>query len=97
MYCRDTTDIATELIAGLTLTYYYAGLTQITDHSLAILGRISSLEQVDLYECKSVTDTGLPFLGSLPRLRKIHLDGLPGVTLEGTQVFRGRAPVYYSI
>lgn len=42
MYCRDTTDIATEHIAGLGLKYYYAGLTQITDRSLAILGRMTN-------------------------------------------------------
>jgi hypothetical protein len=96
MYCRDTTDMATEHIAGLELKYYYAGLTQITDRSLAILGRMPSLEQVELYECKGVTNTGLIFLAGLPRLREVHLDGLPGVTLEGTQVFPGHVQVNYS-
>jgi hypothetical protein len=96
MYCRDTTDIATEHVAGLQLKYYYAGLTQITDRSLAILGRMSSLEQVDLYECKGVTDAGLAFLAALPRLREVHFDGLPGVTLEGTQTLPATVRVYYS-
>jgi len=96
MYCRETGDVATEHIAGLGLNYYYAGLTQITDRSLAILGRMESLEQVDLYECKGVTDAGLPSLAGLPRLREVHLDGLPGVTLEGTRVFREGVRVYYS-
>jgi ankyrin repeat protein len=96
MYCRDTTDVATEHIAGLELKYYYAGLTQITDRSLAILGRMLSLEQVELYECKGVTDAGLIFLAGLPRLREVHLDGLPGVTLGGTQVFPGHVRVKYS-
>lgn len=40
MYCRDTGDTATEHIAGLELKCYYAGLTQITDRSLEILGRM---------------------------------------------------------
>ncbi|HEY2019393.1 MAG TPA: hypothetical protein VGH38_38055 [Bryobacteraceae bacterium] len=96
MYCRDTTDVATEHIAGLELKYYYAGLTQITDRSLETLGRMASLEQVELYECKGVTDAGLPALAQLPRLREVHLDGLPGVTLEGTRVFPGNVRVYYS-
>jgi hypothetical protein len=96
MYCRDTTDIATEHVAGLELKYYYAGLTQITDRSLAILGKMRSLEQVDLYECKGVTDAGLVMLAGLPRLREVHLDGLPGVTLEGTRVFPGSVRVCYS-
>jgi hypothetical protein len=96
MYCRDTTDAATEHIVGLALKYYYAGLTQITDRSLAILGRMSSLQQVDLYECQGVTDAGLAFLAALPHLREVHLDGLPGVTLAGTGVFPGSVRVYYS-
>ncbi len=96
MYCRDTTDIATEHIARLPLNYYYAGLTQITDRSLEVLGRMLSLEQVELYECKGVTDAGLVFLAGLPRLREVHLDGLPGVTLQGTRVFRGNVRVKYS-
>ena len=96
MYCRDTTDIATEHIAGLNLKYYYAGLTKITDRSLEILGRMSSLEQVEFYECKGVTDAGLSSLAGLPRLQEVHFDGLPGVTLEGTRVFPDRVRVYYS-
>jgi hypothetical protein len=96
MYCRDTTDAATEHIEGLRLRYYYAGLTLITDRSLEILGRMPSLEQVELYECNGVTDAGLVFLTDLPRLREVHLDSLPGVTLEGTRVFPARVRVKYS-
>ena len=59
-------------------------------------GGMESLEQVDLYECLRITDAGLPFLVRLPRLREVHLDGLPAVTLEGTGVFRPGVHVYYS-
>lgn len=96
MYCRDTTDAATEHIAGLRLKHYYAGLTLITDRSLAILGRMQSLEQVELYECRGVTDEGLGFLAGLPRLREVDLNGLPGVTLTGTRVFPPHVRVKYS-
>lgn len=96
MYCRETTDAATEHIAGLPLRYYYAGLTLITDHSLEILGRMPTLEQVELYECQGVSDAGLVFLAGLPRLREVHLDSLPGVTLDGTRVFRPHVRVKYS-
>ena len=96
MYCRETTDAATEHIAGLQIKYYYAGLTLITDRSLEILGGMSSLEQVELYECKGVTHAGLVFLAGLPRLREVHLDGLPGVTLEGTRVLPAPVRVKYS-
>jgi hypothetical protein len=96
MYCRDTTDVATGHIAGLGLRYYYAGLTQITDRSLEILGGMPSLEQIEFYECQGITDAGLVFLAGLPRLREIHCDGSPGVTLDGTKVFPASVRVMYS-
>jgi hypothetical protein len=95
-YCRDTGDAATEHIRDLAIKYYYAGLTQITDRSLEILGEMKSLEQVEFYERMKITDAGLPFLARLPRLRKVHLDSLPGVTLEGTKVFGPRVRISYS-
>lgn len=96
MYCRDTGDAATEHIKDLGIRYYYAGLTQITDRSLEILGGIESLEQLDLYECLKVTDRGLSFLARLPKLREVHFDGSPSITLEGTKVFRPGVHVFYS-
>ena len=96
MYCRETTDAATAHIAGLQIRYYYAGLTLITDRSLEILGRMPSLEQIDLYEVNGVTDAGLPFLAALPRLREVNLDCLPGVTLDGTKIFPPHVRVKYS-
>ena len=53
-------------------------------------------EQVELYECLTVTDAGLVFLAGLPNLREVHLDGLPGVTLAGTRVFPKRVRVAYT-
>ena len=96
MYCRETTDVATEHIGGLRLQSYYAGLTQITDRSLEILGRMTSLEQIELYECLHVTDAGLPFLATLPQLRQFEVSGSPGVTLGGTKVFPASVAVRYS-
>ena len=97
MYCRDTTDIATEHIADLQLKSYYAGLTQITDRSLEILGRMLTLESIELYETKNVTDAGLVHLAGLPRLREVHLSGLPNVTLAGTSVFPDHIQVDYNV
>ncbi|MGC4052397.1 MAG: hypothetical protein QM757_23955 [Paludibaculum sp.] len=96
MYCRETTDIATRHIENLAIKYYYAGLTKITDRSLAILGGIDSLEQVEFYECLTVTDAGLVFLAGLPNLKEVHLAGLPGVTLAGTRIFPKRVRVAYT-
>ena len=67
MYCRETTDLATEQISNLRLKQYYAGLTQITDRSLEILSRMVSLEKIELYECKGITDIGVRTLAGLPR------------------------------
>jgi hypothetical protein len=96
MYCRETTDVATGHIRNLRIKYYYAGLTQITDRSLEILGTMSSLEQVEFYECNGITDTGLVFLAGLPNLREVALDSLPGVTFAGTKVFPAGVRVRYS-
>jgi hypothetical protein len=48
MYCRDTTDRATEHIVGLPrLKRYYAGASRITDRSLELLSRMPTLERVE--------------------------------------------------
>jgi hypothetical protein len=95
MYCRDTTDVATERIAELQLKSYYAGLTQITDRSLEILGRMTSLETFELYETRGVTDAGMAYLAALPSLREVRLGSLPKVTFAGTGVFPARVLVEY--
>ena len=97
MYCRGTGDRATELIADLRLGTYYAGLTQITDRSLEVLGRMESLEVVELYETKKVTDAGLAHLAKLPRLRRIELNGLPEVTWPGTRAFAASVQVNWEV
>jgi hypothetical protein len=98
MYYRDTTDSATEQIAGLSrLKTYYAGATQITDRSPEILGRMSALERIRLYECRGVTDAGLMYLSCSRTLREISLEGSPHVTLEGTAVFPSSVRVDYSV
>lgn len=96
MYCRDTTDAATERVADLRLKYSYAGLTQITDRSLDVLGHMPSLEQIDLFECPGVTNAGLASLARLPSLHTVVLEGVQGVTLEGTRVFPPHIRVRYS-
>lgn len=97
MYCRDTTDVATEHIGGLRkLKTYYAGKTHITDRSLEILGGMPSLEGLEFYETKGITDPGLVFLAALPRLREIALHGLPNITLTGTTIFPAHVQVDYS-
>lgn len=97
MYCRETGDAATEHIAGLNLASYYAGMTQITDRSPEILAKMTSLEVVELWETKNVTDAGLAHLSKLPRLRRIEITGLPSITWDGTKVFSQSVQVAWNV
>lgn len=97
MYCRDTGDAATAHIAGLpALTDYYAGATQITDRSLGVLARMDTLESVEFWACAGITNAGVAALARLPHLRKVVLDGLPGVTAEARGFFGEAVRVTYT-
>jgi len=97
MYCQDTGDAATEHLAGLKkLKTYYAGHTRITDRSLEILSRIVSLQRIELWQCESVTDTGIAFLANLPDLREVSLDGLPGVSKNVLSMFPNHVRTNYT-
>jgi hypothetical protein len=96
MYCRDTTDAATEQIKGLSrLDTYYAGRTKITDRSLEILSGMTSLERLTFWETAEVTDAGVRLLARLPRLREVSLDGLPRVTPDALTAFPPSVRVSY--
>jgi Leucine Rich Repeat (LRR) protein len=97
MYCRDTTDVATEHIQALpNLKKYHAGYTQITDRTLEMLSRMSSLEEVSFEGCKWITDAGLAALAALPHLREISVGGSPRVTQTGVSAFPTTIRVNYS-
>jgi hypothetical protein len=97
MYCRDTTDVATGHIAGLSkLKMYYAGQTRITDRSLEILARMPSLEKVEFWNCDGITDAGVALLAALPRLREATVDGCRHVTEKVIAAFSGDVRVKVS-
>ena len=96
MYCRDTGDLATEHIAGLRLKTYYAGYTQITDRSLEILSRMTSLESIELQGCHRITDAGARGLAALPRLRRLTLEGCRNLTRAAATGFGPEVRVTYS-
>jgi hypothetical protein len=97
MYCRETTDIATEHIRGLTkLKTYYAGKTQITDRSLEILATMDSLERLMFWETQRITDEGVRLLARLPQLRELSLEGLPHVTPNVIAEFPSHVRVTHS-
>jgi RNA polymerase sigma factor (sigma-70 family) len=96
MYCEGTSDIATERLTGLRkLKKYQAWGTQITDHSLEILGRMQTLEHLLFYECDAITDSGLAFIARLPRLREVSLECLRQVTVDAAAIFPAGVRVNY--
>jgi ankyrin repeat protein len=96
MYCRDTTDVATQHMAGLPgLRTYYAGKTQITDESLAVLSGMMSLERLTFWETSGITNAGVALLARLPRLQELSLEGLPQVTADVVSVFPPQVQVSY--
>lgn len=76
MYCRDTTDAATEHITGLAhLTYYFNSYTTITDRTPQLLATMDSLERITFDACHGLTDAGVAALARLPRLRELSVSG----------------------
>lgn len=97
MYCRDTTDVATEHIHALpNLKKYHAGYTRITDRTLELLSKMSSLEELSFEGCQFLTDTGVTSLAALPRLREISIGGSPRVTRSALAAFPNNIRVNYS-
>lgn len=96
MYCRDTTDVATSHITQMpNLKKYHAGYTLITDTTLELLSRITSLEEISFEGCKFITDAGIPFLTKLPRLRELSVGGCPQVTQPAMKGFASGVRVSY--
>jgi hypothetical protein len=80
MYCRDTTDAATEHITGLRrLSYYFNSYTTITDRTPELLSGMDSLERITFDTCHGLTDAGVGRLARLPSLRELRVSGR-GVT-----------------
>jgi len=94
MYCRDTTDAATEHITGLTkLTNYFNSYTTITDRTPEILSTMDSLERITFDACHGLTDAGIAKLARLPRLRELSVAGR-GVTAAMRQPFPSTVVVH---
>jgi hypothetical protein len=88
MYCRETTDAATEHLTGLSkLARYFASYTRITDRTPELLSGIDSLESVEFASCAGLTNAGVAKLARLPKLREVRLGGMPRVTRDVAGVF----------
>jgi hypothetical protein len=98
MFCRDTTDSATEHIARLPrLKDYFASYTLITDRTPALLATMPSLEVVGLSGCAGVTNAGVAVLKHAPRLRELSLGGMQHVTRAVIAEFPPRIQVSFSL
>jgi len=94
MYCRDTTDAATEHITGLRkLSYYFNSYTTITDRTPALLSEMDSIERITFDACHGLTNAGVAQLARLPRLRELRVSG-KGVTSEVVDAFPPRVSVF---
>ena len=97
MYCRETTDAATEHIVRLPqLKYYFASYTRITDRTPELLSHMDSLERITLDGCAGVTNAGLAHLARLPRLQELRVSG-PQITPDIVSRFPSRVRVRYSL
>jgi hypothetical protein len=97
MYCRETTDAATRHITGLTrLRKYFASYNRITDATPELLSGMSSLEAVTFDSCAGLTDAGIALLARLPRLRELHVGGMPNVTRDVRAAFGPSVKVHFN-
>lgn len=96
MYCRDTTDAATEHITGLRkLSSYFNSYTTITDRTPALLSEMDSIEGVTLDACHRLTNAGVARLARLPRLRELRVSGR-FITSQVVDAFSPRVSVFYA-
>jgi hypothetical protein len=76
MYCRNTTDAATEHVTGLSkLSYYFNSYTTITDRTPELLSTMDSLERITFDACHGLTNAGVARLARLPKLRELRVSG----------------------
>jgi hypothetical protein len=94
MYCRNTTDAATEHITDLRkLSYYFNSYTTITDRTPEVLSTMDSLERITFDACHNLTNAGVAKLARLPKLEELRVSGR-GVTPEVATSFPSRVKVF---
>ncbi len=95
MYCRDTTDKATEHVTRLRrLSYYFNSYTTITDRTPELLSGMETLERITFDACHQLTDAGIARLSRLPALRELRVSGR-GITPAVAGPFPPRVRVFH--
>jgi hypothetical protein len=98
MYCRETTDAATQQIISLPkLRKYFASYNRITDHTPEMLSTMESLEEITFDSCAGLTNAGIAALARLPRLRKLVAESMPMVTSDVVAAFPPRVQVRHAL
>jgi hypothetical protein len=98
MYCRETTDAATEHIVSLpALTKYFASYNRITDRTPEILSGMPAFEDITFDSCAGLTNAGIAMLARLPRLRRLRVESMPKVTADVVSAFGSGVEVKYSV
>jgi hypothetical protein len=96
MYCRDTTDAATEHITGLrNLSSYFNSYTTVTDRTPELLSTMDSLERITFDTCHDLTNAGIARLARLPKLRELHALGRQ-ITSEVRKAFPATVEVLHT-
>lgn len=97
MYCRETTDGATERITGLgALKKYFASYNRISDRTPELLSGMASLEEITFDSCAGLTNAGITALARLPKLRTLRVSGMRNVTREVAVAFGDEVKVSHS-
>ena len=95
MYCRDTTDAATEHITGLRkLIYYFNSYTTITDRTPELLSTMDALERITFDGCHGLTNAGVGTLARLPHLKTLRVSGAQ-ITSDVARPFRPDVRVHW--
>ena len=71
----------------LALEVLTLAVTKISDRSLEILSRLTTLERLEFWEIAGITDAGLKVLATLPALRELTIGGSSQVSLRGLSHF----------
>ena len=97
MYCRETSDAATEQVTGLPLLRkYFASYTRITDRTPELLSTMPTLESVTFDKCAGVTNDGIRYLTRLPHLKELGISG-QRITGDVAAAFGNAVAVHYSL
>jgi hypothetical protein len=70
-------------------------MTNITDASLELLGRMTTLEKLEFWQCMYISDKGVSYLAALPYLRGIDINQSPNVSLNILRLFGTTVRVSY--